>query len=99
MNYTVNIDPNRRHLYLQIICGKAFLEYLNEEEPIPGVSQPYFTLHIHFRGQRFKSRAFPVACEPKIEEGFLIELHKERQGLNENVIYYYCQLYFTYLYC
>jgi centrosomal protein CEP76 len=47
---------------------------------MPGVSQPFFTLFIHFRGQRFKSRAFPCACEPRIEEGFLIELHKEKQG-------------------
>jgi centrosomal protein CEP76 len=73
-----NIDPNRRHLYLQIIAGKAFLEYINVDDALPGISQPYFTLYIHFRNQRFKSKQFSCVCEPRINEGFLIELHKEK---------------------
>lgn len=39
-----------------------------------------FTLHLHFRGQRFKSRPVPCACEPSFDEGFLLELHKEGAG-------------------
>ena len=84
----VNVDPSKRHLYLQILNGKAFIEYLNqsetdEQELLPGyshASSAYFTLYVHFRGQRFKTRAFSCSCEPKISEGFLIELHKDRHG-------------------
>ena len=45
-----------------------------------------FTLHIHFRGQRFKSRPVPCACEPSFEEGFLLELHKEGAGNSDNTV-------------
>ena len=45
-----------------------------------GQSSSTFTLHIHFRGQRFKSRPVACACEPSFEEGFLLELHKEGAG-------------------
>ena len=80
----VNIDPSKRHLYLQILNGRAFLEYLNENENdeeilFPGYNQAqtaYFTIYVHFRGQRFKTKAFGCSCEPKINEGFLLELHK-----------------------
>jgi centrosomal protein CEP76 len=36
-----------------------------------------FEIHILFRGQRFKSKPFPCVCEPKINETFLLELHKD----------------------
>lgn len=77
-------------MYLQILNGKAFLEYLthneneNENLLLPGQSQTgssYFTIYVHYRGQRFKTRAFSCSCEPKISEGFLLELHKERNDL------------------
>lgn len=82
----INVDPSKRHLYIQLLNGKAFLEYLNNSETddqsiLPGYTkQSFFTIYIHFRGQRFKTRAFACTCEPKIEEGFLLELHKDRQG-------------------
>jgi centrosomal protein CEP76 len=80
----VNIDPSKRHLYLQILNGRAFLEYLNDDENsneilLPGFNQAqtaYFTIYVHFRGQRFKTKAFGCSCEPKINEGFLLELYK-----------------------
>lgn len=74
---------------MQLLNGKAFLEYLNQSESdeqalLPGYNQQsqtsYFSIFVHFRGQRFKTRAFACSCEPKIDEGFLIELHKDRQG-------------------
>lgn len=74
-----NVDPTRRYLFLQIIGGKAFIEHL-QDDPYPGLSKPLFTVHILFRGQRFKSRPVPCACEPDIQEGFLLELHKENAG-------------------
>ncbi|XP_064610638.1 centrosomal protein of 76 kDa-like isoform X2 [Liolophura sinensis] len=75
-----NVDPTRRYLYMQVLGGKAFLDHLQEPEPLPGQSPTTFTLHIHFRGQRLRSRPVPVACEPAINEGFLLELHKEAAG-------------------
>ena len=74
------IDPTRRHLYLQVLGGKAFLEHLHEPEVLPGQVSSTFTLHVNFRGQRFKSRPTPCACEPDIQEGFLLEIHKESAG-------------------
>jgi centrosomal protein CEP76 len=74
-------------LYLQILNGKAFLEYLTQSEEDTDVASlmgqnqsSYFLLYVHFRGQRFKSRAFACSCEPRINEGFLLELHKDRHG-------------------
>ena len=76
-----NIDPNRRYLYLQVLGGKAFLEHLQDSEPLPGHSSAAtFTLHVCYKGQRFKSRPVPCACEPDIQEGFLLELHKDNAG-------------------
>ena len=65
---------------MQVLGGKAFLEHLQEPEALPGQVTSTFTLHINFRGQRFKSRPAACACEPDIQEGFLLELHKESAG-------------------
>ncbi|KAK3589311.1 hypothetical protein CHS0354_026966 [Potamilus streckersoni] len=75
-----NIDPTRRYLYFHIKTGKAFLEHLEDTETTPGQVISVFTFHVHFRGQRFRSRPVPCACEPDIDEGFLLELHKEGAG-------------------
>mgnify|MGYP000185190281 FL=1 len=65
----VIVDPSKRYLYLQVLGGKAFLEHLQDPEPIPGKVTSTFTLHVHFKGQRFKSRPVPCACEPDLTEG------------------------------
>ncbi|XP_074540335.1 centrosomal protein of 76 kDa [Halichoeres trimaculatus] len=75
-----NVDPSRRYLYLQILGGKAFLEHLQEQEPLPGQECSTFTLYIHFRNQRFQSKPVPCSCEPDLKEGFLLEVHKEGAG-------------------
>ncbi|XP_071495438.1 centrosomal protein of 76 kDa-like [Diadema antillarum] len=75
-----NIDPTRRYLYFQILGGKAFLEHLQEPEALPGQTTSTFAIHIHFRGQRFRSRPVPCACEPDFQEGFLVELHNRTGG-------------------
>lgn len=77
---TTNISPLRRHLYLQVLGGKAFLEHLQEPEPLPGQVTSTFTLHLHFRNQRFRSKPVPCACEPDIQEGFLLEVHRDGPG-------------------
>lgn len=77
-----NIDPSRRCLYLQVLGGKAFLEHLQEPEPLPGQVCSTFTLYLHFRNQRFRSKPVPCACEPDLKEGFLLEIH--RDGIGES---------------
>ncbi|XP_055768238.1 centrosomal protein of 76 kDa-like [Salvelinus fontinalis] len=75
-----NMDPARRYLYLQVLGGKAFLEHLQEPEPLPGQVCSTFTLYLHFRNQRFRSKPVPCACEPDLQEGFLLEIHREGLG-------------------
>lgn len=73
-------DPSRRYLHLQVLGGKAFLEHLQESDPLPGQVCSTFTLSLHFRNQRFRSKPVPCACEPDFQDGFLMELHKESLG-------------------
>ncbi|GFN79292.1 centrosomal protein of 76 kda [Plakobranchus ocellatus] len=81
MSKRANIDPSRRYLYFVVQGGRAFLEHLHEPDAIPGQRvSAYFTLHIYFRNQRFKSRPVACAVEPEFDEGFLLELHKEEAG-------------------
>nr|XP_033790015.1 centrosomal protein of 76 kDa isoform X5 [Geotrypetes seraphini] len=75
-----NIDPSRRYLYLQVLGGKAFLEYLQEPEILPGQVCSTFNLCVHFRNQRFRSKPVPCACEPDFHDGFLLELHRDSLG-------------------
>lgn len=91
-----NIDPSRRYLYFNIKNGKAFLEHIENSDPMPGQVSSYFTFHIHFRGQRFKSRPVPCACEPDVDEGFLLEVHKESSGKFSSVLYPNSTLSFVY---
>ncbi|XP_056142658.1 centrosomal protein of 76 kDa [Lampris incognitus] len=75
-----SIDPTRRYLYLQVLGGKAFLDHLHEPEPLPGQVCSTFTLYLHFRNQRFHSKPVPCACEPDLQEGFLLEIHRGGMG-------------------
>ncbi|KAM6910782.1 centrosomal protein of 76 kDa [Xenentodon cancila] len=77
-----NVDPSRQYLHLQVLGGKAFLEHLQEPDPLPGRVCSTFTLYLHFRDQRFHSKPVPCVCEPDLKEGFLLELH--RDGVGEN---------------
>lgn len=80
LHFTANIDPTRRYLYLQVLGGKAFLEHLQEPEPLPGQICSTLTLCLHFRNQRFRSKPVPCACEPDFSDGFLLEVYKESLG-------------------
>nr|AAI58977.1 Unknown (protein for MGC:135748) [Xenopus tropicalis] len=75
-----NVDPTRRYLHLQVLSGKAFLEHLQESDPLPGQACSTFTLCLHFRNQRFRSKPVPCACEPDFQDGFLLEVHKDSLG-------------------
>ncbi|XP_056330786.1 centrosomal protein of 76 kDa isoform X1 [Danio aesculapii] len=77
---TANIGQLKRQLYLQVVGGRAFLEQLQEPEPLPGQVCSTFTLHVHFRNQRFRSKPIPCACEPDLQEGFLLEIHRDGPG-------------------
>ncbi|XP_005103634.1 centrosomal protein of 76 kDa [Aplysia californica] len=76
-----NIDPSRRYIYFMVQGGKAFLEHLEDPNALPGQKvAAYFTLHIYYRNQRYRSRPVPCAVEPEFDEGFLLELHKGEAG-------------------
>ncbi|CAL1548119.1 unnamed protein product [Lymnaea stagnalis] len=76
-----NIDPTRRYLYVIVKGGKAFLEHSEDSDVTAGQKvSSFFTLHLYFRNQRFRSRPVPCAVEPEFDEGFLLELHKESAG-------------------
>ncbi|XP_068591729.1 centrosomal protein of 76 kDa [Cebidichthys violaceus] len=81
-----NIDPSRRHLYVQVLGGKAFLEHLQEPEPLPGQVCSTLTLYLHFRNQRFRSKPVPCACEPDLKEGFLLEIHRDGTGEGSKMV-------------
>ena len=70
------MKQNKRYVFLRVTGGKAFVEHLQESEMTPEHTYTVFTLHVHFRQQRFKSRPVPCSCEPNIQEGFLLELSK-----------------------
>lgn len=78
---SANIDSTRRKLYLQVLGGKAFLEHLQEPEPLPGHVCSTYTLYLHFRNQRFHSKPVPCACEPALMQGFLFEIHRDNMGM------------------
>ncbi|XP_062986599.1 centrosomal protein of 76 kDa isoform X3 [Elgaria multicarinata webbii] len=81
-----NIDPTRRYLYVQVLGGKAFLEHLQEPEPLPGQNCSTFTLCLHFRNQRFRSKPVPCACEPDFSDGFLLEVYKDTLGEGSKMV-------------
>ncbi|KAF3691523.1 Centrosomal protein of 76 kDa [Channa argus] len=74
------IDPSRRYLYLQVLGGRAFLEHLQEPERLPGQVCSTFTLYLHFRNKRFRSKPVPCGCEPDLREGFVLEIHRDGMG-------------------
>ena len=73
------INPKKRHLYLQFLGGRAFVEYVSSSSDLPGKSSSSstLTLDVHFRSQRFRSRPAICACEPDLKEGFLLQLEDE----------------------
>ena len=73
--------PQKRCLFLQLIGGRAFLDHLTDSDTVQHHCQSTFTLHVHFRGQRFHSKPVPCACEPTFREGFLLELTKRANGM------------------
>lgn len=67
-------SSSKRCLFIQVLGGRAFLDHLADPPPCP---HAHFTLHVHFRGQRYHSRDVTCACEPDFREGFLLELEKK----------------------
>ncbi|XP_029446815.1 centrosomal protein of 76 kDa isoform X2 [Rhinatrema bivittatum] len=47
---------------------------------LPGQVCSTFTLCLHFRNQRFRSKPIPCACEPDFHDGFLLEVHRDSLG-------------------
>ncbi|XP_012505420.1 PREDICTED: centrosomal protein of 76 kDa [Propithecus coquereli] len=80
------IDDVMKELnFVTVLGGKAFLEHLQEPEPLPGQVCSTFTLCLHYRNQRFRSKPVPCACEPDFHDGFLLEVHRESLGTESKV--------------
>lgn len=58
-------------LCFQVNGGRAFLDHLQQQS-----IKSFFTLHIHFRGQRVQSRPVPCTCDPEFNEQFIFDLKK-----------------------
>ena len=67
-------SPFRRFLHLRINGGRAFVEHLADPSLTAPGTQSNFVLFIHFRNQRFRSRAVPVSVEPAFDESILLDL-------------------------
>ncbi|XP_041963440.1 centrosomal protein of 76 kDa [Alosa sapidissima] len=76
----INIDLKRRYLNVQILGGKAFLEHLQEPDKTLGGICSTLTLCLGFCNQRFRSKPVPCACEPDLQESFLLEVHQDATG-------------------
>jgi len=58
----------KTYLHIQILGGKSFIEFEHYQSEA-GQQTPSVTLHIHFRGQRFKSRPTPCCVNPNLKQG------------------------------
>jgi centrosomal protein CEP76 len=67
-------SPFRRFLHLRINGGRAFVEHLSDPSLTAPGAQSKFILFIHFRNQRYRSRAVPVSVEPAFDESILLDL-------------------------
>lgn len=61
------VEPNKRYLLLKLQYGKAFLDFVGDEEQ-PASLQ----IHISFLRQRFSSRKVKCTVEPVFDEAFLL---------------------------
>ena len=83
--FTGTNHPKKIDLVLFGPHRRFCLDYLNEpqSEGYPGYSSSSlassFSICILFRNQRFRTRPFACAGEPYINQGFLLELHKDKQ--------------------
>lgn len=58
-----------------MLGGRAFLEHiLDEDRSTENNYNGTFTIHVHFRQQRFQSRPVLCACEPDLRDAFLLLL-------------------------
>jgi centrosomal protein CEP76 len=76
-NATPVPSPFRRFLHLKINGGRAFVEHLvTNTSGTASDTKSCFVLFIHFRNQRFRTRAVPVAVEPAFDESILLDLQE-----------------------
>lgn len=68
-------SPFRRFLHLRINGGRAFVDHLatSANDEMVG-KKAHFVLFVHFRNQRFRSRAVEVSVEPQFDESLLLDL-------------------------
>lgn len=62
-------------VYLQILQGHAFIDYIINESETPPTS--YFIFHVYCGNQRFISSPVVSSCDPEIQEGFLLKISEK----------------------
>ncbi|CAG7787087.1 unnamed protein product [Allacma fusca] len=60
-------------LKLDVLDGRNFLEQLFDSEQVLNESSN-FILHVSYKTQRFYSKPTPARCDPKFQEGFMIDI-------------------------
>ncbi|KAK3741153.1 hypothetical protein QZH41_011834 [Actinostola sp. cb2023] len=65
----------KTYLYMAVLGGKSFIEFEHYESELGQQHVPCLNLHVHFRGQRFKSKITPCTIHPSLKEDFYLELH------------------------
>ncbi|XP_031552342.1 centrosomal protein of 76 kDa-like [Actinia tenebrosa] len=69
---------NKTYLHMEVLGGKSFMELdhsLHSTGKEEQSKSPTLVLHLHFRGQRFKSNPTPCKSEPSLKGDFFLELH------------------------
>eukprot|EP00659_Diplonema_papillatum_P001711 gene1711-2583_t len=70
-------QSERRHLRVQLVGGRAFLEHLDIDPSIRSAANEKLFACVQFGGQRFKSRGVDCVCDPPFDDEFFVDLDKE----------------------
>lgn len=60
---------SKTYLHVEVLGGESFIEFEHYQS---GEQTPSLTLHVHFRGQRFKSSPTPCCTNPCLKQGMVI---------------------------
>ena len=66
------IGKHGQFVYLQLLGGRAFIDYINEPQTPPTTR---FIFHVYHGNQHFVSAPVISSCDPDIEEGFLLQIN------------------------
>ena len=65
------LDPNKRYLSCNIVCGRAFVDFVNPRD------DEYVSMAVSFLKNRFHSKHVRASCDLPIDETFIFEFEGE----------------------